>query len=139
MKPLDPTTEARPFFPALVAHPDFVFADSAGGSAILQPCIDKIESYYRDSNVQVGGSYGASALCTQRVREAAVVTAEYLNAESADEICFVSSTTQGLDNLAYALEPTFQPGDEIIITDTEHESMSAFSVDSDISKCWSLG
>jgi selenocysteine lyase/cysteine desulfurase len=139
MKPLDPTTESRPLFPALTAHPNFVFADSAGGSAILQPSIAKIESYYRDSNVQIGGSYGASALCTQRIREAAQTTAELLNAESPDEVCFVSSTTQGLENLAYALEATFKPGDEIIVTDTEHEGISTFHVNVNFSECWSLG
>lgn len=121
MKPLDPTTESRPFFPALKAHPNFVFGDPAGGSAIHKSCIDKIQSYYVDSNVQIGGSYPASALCIQRVQEAAETTAKLLNAESASEICFVSSTTQGMENLARAVEPTLNSDDEIIVTDTDHE------------------
>ena len=54
MQPLDPTRESRPFFPALESHPDFIFADSAGGSAILGSCIDKLREYYTNSNVQIG-------------------------------------------------------------------------------------
>src|ERR1700751_3462004 len=123
MKPLDPNIECRPYFPALKAHPDFVFADSAGGSAIHGGCIDRIQSYYFDSNVQIGGTYTASALSIQRVREAAETTATLLNAASPDEICFVSSTTQGFENLARAMESTLSPADEIIVTDTDHEGM----------------
>lgn len=121
MKPLDPTTESRPFFPALKAHLNLIFADSAGRSAIHNSCIEKIQSYYIDSNVQTSGSYPASALCTQRIREAAETTARLLNAESSDEICFVSSTTQGMENLARAVEPILEGDDEIIVTDTDHE------------------
>jgi selenocysteine lyase/cysteine desulfurase len=123
MQPLDPTRESRPFFPALESHPDFIFADSAGGSAILGSCIDKLREYYTNSNVQVGGSYPASALCISRVREAAETTARLLNAACAEEICFVSSTTQGMENLARAMESTLKGDDEIIVTNTDHEGM----------------
>jgi selenocysteine lyase/cysteine desulfurase len=121
MKPLDPTSECRPFFPALDSHPQFIFADSAGGSAILGSCIEKLKDYYTDSNVQIGGSYPASALCISRIREAAETTANLINANTPEEICFVSSTTQGMENLARAMEPTLKIDDEIIVTNTDHE------------------
>jgi selenocysteine lyase/cysteine desulfurase len=126
MNPLDPNIESRPYFPALKAHPDWVFADSAGGSAIIGGCVEYIKSYYTDSHVQIGGSYDASSLCLKRIKEGATNTAVLLNANSADEICFVSSTTQGFENLARAMEPTLQPDDEIIITDTDHEGIVYF-------------
>ena len=121
MEALNPQHECRPFFPALRSHPNFVFADSAGGSAILGSCVQKIQEYYTDSNVQIGGSYPASSLCISRIREAAEITAKFLNASRPDEICFVSSTTQGMENLARAMEPTLQKDDEIIVTNTDHE------------------
>ena len=121
MNPLDPNLECRPHFPALQAHPDWIFADSAGGSAITGECLERIKSQYTDSNVQIGGSYEASRRCLNRIEEGATSTAKLLNAHSADEICFVSSTTQGFENLARAMEPTLRPDDEIIVTDTDHE------------------
>jgi selenocysteine lyase/cysteine desulfurase len=122
---LDPATECRPHFPALKAHPDFIYADNAGGSAILDSCVENIRDYYTNAHVQIGGSYTASALCIQRLGEAADATARLLGAESRDEICFVHSTTQGLENLARAMEPTLLPDDEIIVTDTDHEGSSS--------------
>lgn len=139
MEALDPLKECRPHFPALAAHPDFVYADSAGGSAILDSCIENIHDYYTNSHVQIYGSYPASALCMQRLGEAAQATAMLLNAESLDEICFVHSTTQGLENLARAMEPTLLPDDEIIVTDAEHEGFFTFSQGTHHSQHWTLG
>jgi selenocysteine lyase/cysteine desulfurase len=66
-------------------------------------------------------------LCIEQVQEAGTVTAKLLNAQTAEEICFVSSTTQGMENLARAMEPTLRSDDEIIVTDTDHESIFPMS------------
>lgn len=47
---------------------------------------------------------------------------ELMNAASIKEICIGSSTTQLLFNLSYAIEDWYHPGDEIILTNVDHEA-----------------
>jgi cysteine desulfurase family protein (TIGR01976 family) len=48
--------------------------------------------------------------------------AEYINAKSADEIVLGSSTSMLLQNLSRAIEKTLKPGDEVVVTDCDHEA-----------------
>lgn len=107
-------------FPALTEGP--VYFDNGGGSQILQPVLDRMQAFLVGSNVQLGASYGASRLASDRVREAREGVRVLLNAESADEVVMGPSTTALLRTLAGSVARTIRPGDEIVVTDGDHEA-----------------
>jgi cysteine desulfurase family protein (TIGR01976 family) len=117
-------TWVRKQFPALdEAQLDgWALLDSAGGSQILGRVIDRIAGYYRTSNVQLGGLYPQSELAAERVSAATAQLARHFGARSPGEVVLGSSSTQLLANLATAMAPRLQPGDELVVTDCDHES-----------------
>lgn len=106
-------------FPAL--EDEWTFLDNAGGSQILEPVLRRIREYLVTSNVQHGASYDVSALAMDRVAEATAAMAGFVNASPA-EIVMGPSTTQLLHNLALCLGRTLAEGDEVIVTDCDHEA-----------------
>ena len=83
-----------------------------------------IRSYYvTDTQVQPGAEYEASSLATKRLETSQQLMAEMINA-SPEEIVIGPSTTMNIYVLAHALWPWFRPGDEIIVTNLDHEANS---------------
>jgi cysteine desulfurase family protein (TIGR01976 family) len=107
-------------FPSLSG--EWTFMDNAGGSQILQPVVNKINEYMIHSNVQLGASYKVSQIATDRVLEAHKMTAEFINARDHSEVIIGSSTTMLIRILALCISQTFKPGDEIVITNCDHEA-----------------
>ncbi|KAJ9091708.1 hypothetical protein QFC19_009000, partial [Naganishia cerealis] len=125
---LDIQKEVRPHFPAL-ANSDFIFADNAGGSQILQSSIDAITQYFLKSNVQLGGGYTHSLKAAALVDTGREAAAALTNVEGgADQIVLGSSTTQLAVNVSHACQVTgkghglFDVNDEIILTAADHEA-----------------
>lgn len=112
--------KVRPYFPALAG--EWTFFDNAGGSQTLKKVVDRISEFLLTSDVQLGASYGISQLAGERVSLAARGMATLINAESPKEVVMGSSTTMMLKILALCLSQTFTPGDEIIVTNCEHEA-----------------
>jgi cysteine desulfurase family protein (TIGR01976 family) len=114
-------TAVRAKFPAL-GHPhQWILFDNAGGSQILGSAAARVAEFYATSNVQLGGSYALSALAGERVAEGARALARWLGCD-AGEVVLGTSTTQLLGNLSLAMAPALGPGDEIVVTDVDHES-----------------
>ncbi len=111
---------ARRRFPALASG--FAFFDNAGGSQILGSVADAIRDYLLTSNVQLGASYEISRRATERVAAGVRAAAALMNAAEPAEIVLGPSTTQLLANLGRAMAPSLGPGDEVIVTDADHES-----------------
>ena len=107
-------------FPALSG--DWVFMDNAGGSQVLSRVADRISDYLLTSNVQTGATYAPSQRSTERVREARNAFARYLNAADAGEIVMGASTTMLIRVLSEAMTGSLSAGDEIIVTNTDHEA-----------------
>ena len=107
-------------FPALAG--DTVFFDNAGGSQTLGAVVDRIADYLRTTNVQLGASYGVSQASTEKVAAGVRAIASLFNAGDPSEVVLGPSTTQLIANFAAALAPSLRPGDEIIVTDVDHES-----------------
>ncbi|WP_404379573.1 cysteine desulfurase-like protein [Caenispirillum salinarum] len=107
-------------FPAL--SQDFVFLDNAGGSAVLKRVADRVADYLLTTSVQLGASYRPSAEAAEKVAAAQAAVARLLNAPHPDEVVMGGSTTLLLHLLGEALEPSVRPGDEIIVTDVDHEA-----------------
>ncbi len=110
----------RQQFPALAS--DWVFFDNAGGSQILKPVIDRIHEYWLTSNVQLGASYGVSQLAGDRVLQAREVVAMLMNAAESTEVVMGGSTSLLLRILSLCLSRLWSPGDEVIVTNTDHEA-----------------
>jgi cysteine desulfurase family protein (TIGR01976 family) len=110
----------RQHFPALTG--EWIFMDNAGGSQILKPVVDRITEFLYGSNVQLGASYAVSALATERVAAGATAMANLINAADPSEVILGPSTSALLRMLAQCLQPTLQSGDEIIVTNVDHEA-----------------
>ena len=116
--PLD-LEDVRARFPGLSG--DVVLLDNAGGAQVATPVIDRMTSYLRETNVQLGADYATSVRSSARVDEGRAAMARLVRAD-ADEIVLGASTTLLLKLLAQALAPSLEPGDEVIVTDGDHES-----------------
>ncbi|MCU1282868.1 MAG: cysteine desulfurase family protein [bacterium] len=109
----------RAQFPALDG--EWIFFDNAGGSQILRRAIDRVVEFFTTSMVQLGGSYALSQLANERVTDGRRALARWIHCDDS-EVVIGGSTTQLLANLALSMASSFSPGDEIIVTDVDHES-----------------
>ena len=107
-------------FPALDG--EWTFFDNAGGSQILGPVADRMRDYLLHSNVQLGASYEVSQQAGERVAAATEAMAAYVNAAHASEVILGASSTLLTRIMSLCLAETFQPGDEIIVTNCDHEA-----------------
>ncbi len=96
--------------------------DNAGGSQILQPVVDRLTEFLLTSNVQLGASYDVSQQATARVQQGAQAIATLMNAADPAEVVMGGSTSLLLRILARCLSQTWQPGDEVIVTNSDHEA-----------------
>jgi len=110
----------RSAFPALAAG--FVFLDNAGGSQTLGIVADRVRDYLLTSNVQLGATYAVSEAAGERVHAGVRAAATLLGTPDPREVVVGPSTTQLLANLALAMESTLAPGDELVITDADHQA-----------------
>jgi len=117
----------RAQFPALqqtVHGKPLVYLDNAATSQKPQCVIDAVRHYYEADNSNVHrGVHALSERATQGYEGARKITAQFLNASSANEIVFVRGTTEAINLIAQGYgRPRLQPGDEIIIGHIEHHS-----------------
>src|SRR6478672_5756513 len=118
--PLDMTfVESQ--FPALRGR-DFTYLDNAGGSLVLQGVADRVSEYLLTSSVQHGASYAKSQLAMERLAAAQRSVMTLINAARPDEVVMGPSTTALLRVLGIAIGETLKPGDEIVVSLSEHES-----------------
>jgi cysteine desulfurase family protein (TIGR01976 family) len=110
---------ARSYFPALSS--EWALFDNAGGSVAPRPVIERVGDYMTRLHVQLGASYALSQEATERVRAGQRAAAELVNA-SEDEVILGPSTTMNAMVLASALAPGLRAGDEIVVTNLDHEA-----------------
>lgn len=110
---------ARSQFPALAG--DWIFLDNAGGSQVLRAVADRVRDYLLTTSVQLGATYDASRRAAERVQEGIRAAATLVGADPG-EVVLGSSATQLVVNLARAMEEQLGPGDEIVVTNADHEA-----------------
>lgn len=112
--------DARPQFAGL----DDVWAyfDNAGGSFTLKRVIERVGQYMQSTPVQLGGGYPLSRDAAGRQAEAVRQLAAFVNATHPEEILFGASSTALTWQVARAMRPLLESGDEIIITVMDHEA-----------------
>jgi len=116
-------TEARKDFKILEGGGDMatVYFDSACMSLKPNQVVEAMNDYYFDFTACGNrGVYKFAEKVTKKVEETRQLVAEFINAESEDEIIFTRNTTEGINLLANSFG--FKKGDVVLITDKEHNS-----------------
>ena len=113
----------RSHFPAFI-HPDsrqWAHLENAGGSYVPNQVISILQDFYTSSKVQPYWKFGPSAKAGQAMDRAVEVIPATFNA-SPNEVHFGPSTSQNTYVLANALRPDWDSGDNIIVTNQDHEA-----------------
>ena len=111
----------RRFFPNL--DDGWAFFENAGGSYVPKPVIERITAYMTEMQVQPGGAFESGRRAGEKRDEAQRLMAEMINADEG-EVFIGPSTTTNVYVMSHALRPFFGPGDEIIVTNLDHEANS---------------
>jgi selenocysteine lyase/cysteine desulfurase len=99
------------------------FFENAGGSYACEPVVSRLAEYYRRLKVQPYYAFPASTEAGEWMDAARERLAEYLGV-TAQEVHFGPSTSQNTYVLAQALRAVLKAGDEIIVTNQDHEANS---------------
>lgn len=116
---------ARAQFPAFTEPSlhDAAFFENAGGSYVCAPVIERLAEYYRRLKVQPHYPYPASREAGERMDLAHERMAAYLGV-TADAVHFGPSSSQNVYVLAQAFRKHLRAGDEIVVTNQDHEANS---------------
>lgn len=99
----------------------FAHFENAGGSFACGKMIDTLHHYYLSSKVQPQYCFEPSHSAGLRMEQARSRMASWLNM-APEEVHFGASTSQNTYVLAQALRQSLKPGDEIIVTNQDHEA-----------------
>ena len=112
--------EIRSRFPALGSGA--AFFDGPGGTQVPQTTIDAVCDYYCNANANAHGAFLTSQRTDATMRRARADMADFLNAGADEEIIFGPNMTTLTFSLAWALQHTLSPQDEIIVTRLDHDA-----------------
>ena len=99
----------------------FAHFENAGGSYACRQTIEWLDRYYRQTKVQPYYDFPASRTAGQQMDAARARMAEWLNV-GPEELHFGPSTSQNSYVLAQALRQELNAGDEVIVTNQDHEA-----------------
>ncbi|MGE5584174.1 MAG: aminotransferase class V-fold PLP-dependent enzyme [Bacillota bacterium] len=98
------------------------YFDGPGGTQVPARVIKAIARYYQEANANCHGEFVTSRRTDGTIAAARQTVAEMLGAASPDEIAFGPNMTTLNFALSRALGRALTPGDEIVITDLDHEA-----------------
>ncbi|MFT7648317.1 MAG: cysteine desulfurase family protein (TIGR01976 family) [Candidatus Poriferisodalaceae bacterium] len=101
----------------------WAFFENAGGSYAARQTIDRLTNYYTRTKVQPYAQYPASAAAGHEMDLAYERLAGWLNV-GVDEVHIGPSTSQNTYVLAKAFRQGWDDGDEIVVTNQDHEANS---------------
>ena len=100
---------------------DWSFFENAGGSYVPQTVIDRLTNFMTSTKVQPYADYPMSKIAGDQMDEATNLFAKMINAKN-NEIIIGGSTSINLYVLSNALKKFINSGDEIIVTNQDHEA-----------------
>ena len=100
---------------------DWSFFENAGGSYVPINVINKLTEFMTSTKVQPYADYEMSKLAGENMDIATSYFAKMINAKN-NEILIGGSTSINLYVLSKALKKFISPGDEIIVTNQDHEA-----------------
>jgi cysteine desulfurase family protein (TIGR01976 family) len=117
--------EARANFPALSRLYDgrpALFFDGPGGTQVCRQSIQAVTDYFENRCANGGGAFETSRRTDETVLMARQAMADLLNAPEAENIVFGANMTTLTFHLAHAFAETIRPGDEIVVTNLDHDA-----------------
>jgi cysteine desulfurase family protein (TIGR01976 family) len=99
-----------------------VFIDGPAGTQVPQSVIDSITHYYKNSNANTHGSFLTAKETDKVVQHTRHCMANLLGAESESCISIGQNMTTLNFALARAMSRILKPGDEVLITQLDHEA-----------------
>ena len=115
----------RTQFPALDRHVGgrpAVFLDGPAGTQVPHRVIDAIGDYLTKHNANHGGLFATSRESDQCLHQAHQAVAEFLNADDPDCVIFGPNMTSLTFALSRSIGNTWEPGDEVIVTQLDHDA-----------------
>ncbi len=95
--------------------------ENAGGSYVPHQVIDRLHAFYQFTKVQPYGPFRSSIAAGESMDAGYQTIASLLNCHP-DELTLGPSTSMNTYVLAQAIRPALRPGDEIIVTNQDHEA-----------------
>ncbi|QWF70009.1 cysteine desulfurase [Methylomonas paludis] len=122
-----PIAQIRADFPILaqkIRNKPLVYLDNAASCQKPQAMIDSIVHVYSHEYANIHrGVHTLSVKATERFEQARETVRGFINAASHKEIIFVRGATEAINLIAQSFgRPSFQPGDEILISAMEHHA-----------------
>ena len=100
---------------------EWSFFENAGGSYVPETVINRLNKFMLSTKVQPYAEYEMSKIAGDQMDEATLLFSKMINA-SKNEILIGGSTSINLYVLSNALKKSLNPGDEIIVTNQDHEA-----------------
>lgn len=113
----------REQFPALsitVNGLPAAFLDGPGGTQVPKRVAEKVNEYMFYRNANEMGAFKTSQESDQSVLDARGIFAEFFNCDP-EEVAFGENTSSINFKLSYAFARALKPGDEVLITNIDHE------------------
>ena len=124
MRQFDPD-HVRREFPALrrvIDSQSIAYFDGPAGSQVPQSVIDAMADYLRDHNANRGAPFATSRETDAIIAEAQQAAADFLGADDNGEIVFGPNMTSLTFAISRALRTTWKVGDEVIVTQLDHDA-----------------
>ncbi len=116
----------RKDFPILqrkVHGKQLVYLDNASTSQKPKQVLEAMDFYYKNYNANIHRSiHQLGEEATEKYEESHKKVADFINADSCQNIVFTKNTTESLNLVAYSLTNNLKKGDEIVISEMEHHS-----------------
>src|SRR3989338_6379171 len=120
------TEQIRKDFPILsrkIHGKPLIYLDNAATSQKPKQVIGSMNDYYHNYNANIHRSiHELGEKATEAYEKAHEKVADFISADSYQNIVFTKNTTESLNLLAYSLTSGLKKGDEIVISQMEHHS-----------------
>ena len=120
------SSEIRDFFPSIgrVDHNNnqIIYLDGPGGTQVPIQVIEAISQYYIRSNANTHGEFITSQETDKVMDDLRLKMSQFLGSDNPNTISIGQNMTSLNYSLARALAKKFNSGDEVIITELDHEA-----------------
>lgn len=98
------------------------FFDGPAGSQVPESVADAVANYLKFTNCNRGAAFATARESDAILNAAHQTVADFLNADDPNCVIFGPNMTSLTLHLAHALSQTWKPGDEILVTQLDHDA-----------------
>ncbi|MFW5697744.1 MAG: aminotransferase class V-fold PLP-dependent enzyme, partial [Fimbriimonadaceae bacterium] len=99
-----------------------MFLENAGGSQVPQSVIDRMAAFMRNEYVQTGAGYETSVHASRTFARAHTFLNRWMNGREVGQTAIGPSSSVLLHLLGRAFSKVLEPGDEIVVSQANHEA-----------------